>query len=87
MHKSQKRRTGPKNPLPELEWYYETVNLLIDKRIALGLTQVAVAEAMGTSVKYLWDVESFLRTGSLKFLSNYADALGVSIVTILVDIK
>jgi transcriptional regulator with XRE-family HTH domain len=85
MHKAQKRRTGPKDRLPELEWYYELVNQLIDKRIQLGLTQVQVAEAMGTVTSYLWEIEVFNRVTSMKKLSHYAEALGVSIVTILVN--
>lgn len=77
-HRQKPRRTGTD---PEYTWVYELFNKLIDKRIELGITQKTVAERMVTSPQFVYNIETLYIVPSIHFITRYAKALGVKILT------
>ncbi len=63
----------------ELEFEFELVRLLLDKRIKQGITQKELADKIGTKQSSIARLESGKYNPSLSFLNKVAKALDVKI--------
>ena len=77
-------KPGVKKAYDALEEEYSTLHVMLDARLAAGLTQADVAERMGTTVSAISRLESSLRSEkhspSFSTLRKYAQACGKKLV-------
>ena len=81
-------KPGVKKAYDALEEEYSTLHVMLDARLAAGLTQADVAERMGTTVSAISRLESSLRSEkhspSFATLRKYAQACGKKLVVQMV---
>ncbi len=81
-------KPGVKKAYDALEEEYSTLHVMLDARLAAGLTQADVAERMGTTVSAISRLESSLRSEkhspSCTTLRKYAQACGKKLVVQMV---
>jgi ribosome-binding protein aMBF1 (putative translation factor) len=81
-------KPGVKKAYDALEEEYSTLHVMLDARLAAGLTQADVAERMGTTVSAISRLESSLRSEkhspSFSTLRKYAQACGKKLVVQMV---
>lgn len=81
-------KPGVKKAYDALEEEYSTLHVMLDARLAAGLTQADVALRMGTTVSAISRLESSLRSEkhspSFATLRKYAQACGKKLVVQMV---
>ena len=81
-------KPGVQKAYDALEEEYSTLHVMLDARLAAGLTQADVAERMGTTVSAISRLESSLRSEkhspSFATLRKYAQACGKKLVVQMV---
>ncbi len=81
-------KPGVKKAYDALEEEYSTLHVMLDARLAAGLTQADVAARMGTTVSAISRLESSLRSEkhspSFATLRKYAQACGKKLVVQMV---
>ncbi len=81
-------KPGVKKAYDALEEEYSTLHVMLDARLAAGLTQADVAERMGTTVSAISRLESSLRSEkhspSFSTLRKYAQACSKKLVVQMV---
>lgn len=76
---------GVLNEYKKLEPRYMLIKSVIDKRLALGITQQQLAERIGTKQSAIARFESGNTNPSLGFISKIASALETQLTISLVD--